>query len=251
VTEERQDDFFGQFAPAPGVHLAPPATGTGTRGSIVFRRSARARNYRLSLGRDGVAVATIPSRGTLREAERFVELNLAWLERARQRQRRRPRAPDTWTVGTRVLWRGQLEEIRVAAAGEKPSVCLGADVFRVSSLEGDLKPALVSRFTRLAKVELPARAWELAAHTRMGLMRVSVRDQRSRWGSCTAEGAISLNWRLILTPENVRDYIIHHELMHLREMNHSQRFWDCVEEVYPGWREAEAWIKRNGGHAGL
>jgi predicted metal-dependent hydrolase len=251
MDEGRQDDFFGQLAPAPGVHRAPPPAGSGPRDGIVFRRSDHARNYRLSLGRDGVAVATIPRRGTLREAERFVELNSEWLERARQRQHRRPRAPDTWTVGTRVLWRGQLEEVRVAAAGEKPSVCLGADVFRVASLEGDLKAALVSRFIRLAKVELPARAWELAAQTRMGVTRVSVRDQRSRWGSCTAEGAVSLNWRLILAPEAVRDYIILHELMHLREMNHSQRFWDCVEAVFPAWREAEAWIKRNGGLAGL
>jgi predicted metal-dependent hydrolase len=65
-------------------------------------------------------------------------------------------------------------------------VCLGADVFRVPRLEGDLRPVLEARFLRLAKVELPARAWELAAHTRMNVTRVSVRDQRSRWGSCTA-----------------------------------------------------------------
>jgi predicted metal-dependent hydrolase len=251
VSEEQQQNWFGQFTPAPGVHLAPPAVGVGPREAVVYRRSALARNYRLSLGRDGIAVATIPSRGSLREAERFVELNRGWLERARERQRRRPRAPDVWTVGTRVLWRGQFEEIRIANVGEKAAVCLGADVFRVPLLEGDLRPAMQARFIRLAKVELPARAWELAAQTRMNVTRVSVRDQRSRWGSCTTAGAISLNWRLILAPESVRDYIIHHELMHLREMNHSQRFWDLVEAVFPGWREAEAWIKRNGGHAGL
>jgi predicted metal-dependent hydrolase len=218
---------------------------------VVFRRSAKARTYRLSLGRDGVAVATIPLRGSMSEAERFVEQNRKWLERARERQRRRPRAADVWAIGTRVLWRGDFTEIRRAAEGDRPSVCLGADVFRVPRLEDDLRPALHARFIRLAKVELPARAWELAARTRMGVTRVSVRDQRSRWGSCTAAGAISLNWRLILAPEFVRDYIIHHELMHLREMNHSPRFWACVEEVFPGWREAEAWIRRNGGYAGL
>jgi hypothetical protein len=130
-------------------------------------------------------------------------------------------------------------------------VCLAADVFRVPRLEGDLRPVLEARFIRLAKVELPARTWELAAVTRMNVTRVSVRDQRSRWGSCTAAGVISLNWRLMLTPLSVRDYIIYHELMHLREMNHSDRFWACVEEVCPAWREAEAWIKRNGGFAGL
>ena len=187
----------------------------------------------------------------MREAERFVELHREWLDRARERQRRRPRAASVWVIGTAVLWRGQLAEIRTATAGASPSVCLGSDVFRVPRLDGDLRPVLEARFLRLAKVELPARAWEVAAQTRMNVTRVSVRDQRSRWGSCTAAGVVSLNWRLILTPESVRDYIIHHELMHLREMNHSARFWACVEEVFPAWREAEAWIKRNGGYAGL
>jgi predicted metal-dependent hydrolase len=251
VTEQRQQDWFGQFAPSPGVHHSPPAAAEGPRESIVFKRSANARNYRLSLGRDGVAIATVPARGSMREAERFVELNREWLDRARERQRRRPRAASVWSIGTTVLWRGGFAEVRPATDGEKPSVCLGADVFRVPRLDGDLRTVLEARFLRLAKVELPARAWELAAHTRMNVTRVSVRDQRSRWGSCTAAGVVSLNWRLILTPESVRDYIICHELMHLREMNHSARFWACVEEVFPEWRAAEAWIKRNGGYAGL
>jgi len=248
---DTQQDWFGHFAPAAGVHHAPPPAPPSAAGGIVFRRSATARNYRLSLGRDGVAVATIPARGSLREAERFVERNRDWLQRARERQRRRPRAADLWTIGTKLLWRGGFAEIRPAAGGDRPAVCLGADVFRVPRLEGDLRPMLEARFVRIAKVELPARAWELAAQTRMNVTRVSVRDQRSRWGSCTSAGVISLNWRLVLTPESVRDYIICHELMHLREMNHSARFWVCVEEVFPAWREAEAWIKRNGGYAGL
>jgi len=251
VTDGQQYDWFGQFAPEHGVHKAPPPRAEGPRDAVVFRRSASARSYRLSLNRDGVAVATIPVRGSMREAERFVELNRGWLESARERHRGRPRAAEVWAVGTRVLWRGAFAEIRRAAGRERPSVCLEADVFRVPRLEGDLRPALQARFMRLAKVELPARAWELAAQTGMNVTRVSVRNQRSRWGSCTAAGAISLNWRLILTPELVRDYIIHHELMHLREMNHSPRFWARVAEAFPGWREAEAWIKRNGGYAGL
>ncbi len=251
LNDDTQLDWFGQLAPAPGVHKSPPAPAAAAPGGVVFRRSERARSYRLSLGRDGVAVATVPARGSLREAERFVERNRDWLERARERHRRRPRVAEVWTLGTRLLWRGEFAEIRRATDGERPSVCLGADVFRVPRLEGDLRPVLEARFLRQAKIELPARTWELAAHARMNVTQVSVRDQRSRWGSCTAAGVISLNWRLILTPESVRDYIIQHELMHLREMNHSARFWACVEEVCPGWREAEAWIKRNGGYAGL
>jgi uncharacterized membrane protein (DUF485 family) len=93
--------------------------------------------------------------------------------------------------------------------------------------------------------------YELAALTGMDVKQVSVRNQRSRWGSCSAGGTISLNWRLVQTPEFVRDYIIYHELMHLREMNHSARFWARVAEVCPGWQDAERWIKRNGSVIGL
>lgn len=251
MNDSEQTDWFGQFAPEHGVHRAPPPKAEGPRNPIVFRKSATARQYRLSLGHDGVAVATIPVRGSLREAERFVERHRAWLERARARQSQRPRSASFWTIGTRVLWRGSLTEIRLAAAGERPAVSLAADVFRLPNIEGDLRPVLQQRFLRLAKVELPARTWELAAATRMGVTRVSVRNQKSRWGSCTLSGVISLNWRLILAPDPVRDYIIYHELMHLREMNHSGRFWACVEAVFPAWRDAEAWIKQNSGYTGL
>lgn len=262
--------MFDLFTPQAGVHHAPPLRATpapappaatfvpaappavvAPEPGIVFERSHRARNYRLTLRRDGTAVATIPARGSEREARRFVEQHREWLERARERQRHRPRAAEVWTVGTRVLWRGDMQEVRIASEGARAQVCLAADVFRVPQLEGDLRPTLEAHFARRAKVELPARTWELAAVTGVEVKQVSVRNQRSRWGSCSANGTISLNWRLVQTPDFVRDYIVYHELMHLREMNHSARFWAQVEEVCPGWRDAERWIKRNGALVGL
>jgi predicted metal-dependent hydrolase len=269
---QQQQDLFGLFSPQAGVHHLPPAGTHHARpapapeppgedvGPIVLERSLRARNYRLTLRRDGTAVATIPARGSEREAWRFVAQHRDWLERARARQRSRPRAAEVWTIGTHVLWRGELTEVRVASTGEappgsglaaRPQVCLAADVFRVPRLEGDLRPTLEAHFARRAKIELPARTWELAAVTGVAVTFVTVRNQRSRWGSCSANGTISLNWRLVQTPEFVRDYIIYHELMHLREMNHSERFWARVAEVCPAWREAERWIKRNGALVGL
>ena len=229
---------------------------------LVFVRSMRARNYRLTLRRDGVAVATVPARGSEREARRFAEEHRDWLERARARQASRPRGTDIWMPGTSVLWRGAMTEIRIACAapripagipgkGAKPSVCLGADIFRVATFDRDLRPTLEAHFARRARIELPGRTWELAAETAVDVKQVTVRNQRSRWGSCSAGGTISLNWRLVQTPDTVRDYIILHELMHLREMNHSARFWARVEAVCPWWREAEQWIKRNGSLLGL
>jgi predicted metal-dependent hydrolase len=257
MADHGQQTLLGLFAPAPTsaapAFVSPPTEPPARtlEETIVFERSQRARHYRLTLRRDGVAVATIPVRGSIREAEKFVAQHREWLERARERQRRRPRAADLWSVGTRVLWRGELIEVRIAAQGERPQVCLAADVFRVPRLDGDLRPTLEAHFARRAQVELPARTWELAALTGVDVKHVTVRNQRARWGSCSATGTISLNWRLVQTPDFVRDYIIYHELMHLREMNHSARFWSRVEEVCPGWREAERWIKRNGTLVGL
>lgn len=256
---------FLDFLAPPDASPAPPAVRPSTpppgfarsdedeaeKPDVVFERSARAERYRLTLRKDGVAVATIPLRGSEREARAFVEQHRGWLERARARQKARPRAATVWTLGTHVLWRGGLTEIRKASEGERPCVCLAADVFRVARLDGDLRPTLEAHFLRKARIELTARTWELAAETAMEVKEVMVRNQRTRWGSCTTGGVISLNWRLIQAPDPVRDYVIYHELMHLKEMNHSDRFWRRVEEVCPPWREAEAWLKRNGSMLGL
>lgn len=233
-----QQEFFETRTPA-----AKP--------DLLFVRSIRARNYRLTLRRDGVGVATIPARGSEREARRFVEEHQDWLDRARSRQASKPRDATVWTPGTHVLWRGAMTEIRPACDGARPAVCLGAEVFRVPGLQGDLRPTLEAHFLRRGKIELSARTWELSAETNVNVRQVTVRNQRSRWGSCSVGGTISLNWRLVRTPDTVRDYIIYHELMHLREMNHSERFWKLVAGVCPGWEDAERWLKRNGSLLGL
>ncbi|NBV20395.1 MAG: M48 family peptidase [Proteobacteria bacterium] len=111
----------------------------------------------------------------------------------------------------------------------------------------NLRPAVERHLWQLAATELPPRLLELAASLHVTVQRVSVRNQRSRWGSCSRSGTISLNWRLIQTPDYVRDYICVHELMHRREMNHSARYWQHVAEAFPRWEEAERWLKANNG----
>lgn len=94
-----------------------------------------------------------------------------------------------------------------------------------------------------ARRELVPRVGELAHLHRLRVWRVSIRRQRSRWGSCSRRGSISLNWRLVHAPPLVRDYVIVHELMHLREMNHSPRFWALVDAAFPERAAAEHWLK--------
>ncbi len=257
--QREQQEFFGLMDTSAGGDAATASGQSAAPASdkVIYQRSLRAKHYRLTLQRDGTAVATIPKRGSQRGAQQFVEQHREWLDRERSRQARRPRAAEVWVIGTHVLWRGTMQEIRratlegVVSGGDRPQVCLAADVFRVPGFDGDLRPTLEAHFARRGKIELPARTWELAAMCGVDVKMVSVRNQRSRWGSCSESGTISLNWRLVQTPDFVRDYIIYHELMHLREMNHSARFWAQVEEVCPGWKDAEKWLKQNGSLLGL
>jgi hypothetical protein len=127
-------------------------------------------------------------------------------------------------------------------------VRFGDHAVRVAHLSDDVRPQLERHLWALAKQELPERVSTLALQHGFTIRAVSVRNQKSRWGSCSRRGTVSLNWRLIQTPDSVRDYIILHELAHLREMNHSRHFWRAVAGVCPGYREAERWLRT---HAGI
>jgi predicted metal-dependent hydrolase len=109
------------------------------------------------------------------------------------------------------------------------------------------RPASLDRELReRARRELPPQLLALAARHGLEVRRVSIRNQRSRWGSCSPRGHISLNFRLLLMPDFVREYILVHELMHMRQANHSIRFWRLVEAACPRFREAERWLKTYG-----
>jgi predicted metal-dependent hydrolase len=97
-----------------------------------------------------------------------------------------------------------------------------------------------------AQHELPPQLLALAAAHGLTVTRVTIRDQRSRWGSCSPKGHIALNYRLMLMPVAVREYILVHELMHLKQADHSRKFWRLVAAACPGFREAERWLRRHG-----
>ena len=97
---------------------------------------------------------------------------------------------------------------------------------------------------KVAEVDLPERLAALALRHGFEVQAVSVRSQRSRWGSCSATGRISLNWRLIQFPDSVVEYVLLHELAHLRHMNHSRQFWSEVARLCPDYRTARQWLRR-------
>ena len=208
-------------------------------------RHRRARRYILRLAADGAARVTIPRGGSAAEAKKFAARNAAWLERQLLRQALRPRGPRSWPAGEEILFRGERVRLQTGREGETNLVRFADQSVRVTESAGDLRPITERHLWRFAAHELPPRVHELAALHGFHLTRVCVRNQRSRWGSCSRRGTISLNWRLVQAPPSVRDYLILHELAHLREMNHSHRFWREVERLCPGFAEAERWLKIN------
>jgi predicted metal-dependent hydrolase len=235
--------LFGPRAPAPAdEHWLVAGT---RRVRLCLVRNRRARRYILRLRPDGAARVTVPRGGSVAEARRFAERNAAWLERQLLRQALRPPRPAVWSLGMEICFRGERVRLEPGASGETGLILFGGEAVPVVDALDDLRPVIERHLRKLAAQELPARVFELAATHQLPVRRVMVRNQRSRWGSCSRRGTISLNWRLVQTPLFVRDYLVLHELAHLKEMNHSRRFWSEVERLCPAFREAELWLKRH------
>jgi len=205
----------------------------------------RARRYVLRLRPDGTARVTIPRGGSAAEAKRFAEKNRDWLEKQLLRQVTHPAARQPWLGGSEILFRGEPVRLETGVNGEAGLIRFGSETVRVQDPTADLRPEIERYLRRLAERELPEVVRQLAVLHQAPVRRVSVRNQRSRWGSCSRRGTISLNWRLVQTPAFVRDYIILHEFAHFQHMNHSRRFWREVERLCPDFLQAELWLKRN------
>ena len=212
---------------------------------VEFIRVRRARKYILRVRPDGTLRVTIPRGGSRRDAETFLERHRAWVEAERLRVAAR-HAPAEWRVGDAIPLRGELTAIHEEQRGRSRMIVVGNQRVRVDLETIDVRPAAEKALRHIATRELLPRLGELARQNDLSVKKAMVRNQRSRWGSCSTTGVIALNLRLIQMPPAVSDYVLLHELMHLREQNHSRRFWKLVEAVCPDFREAERWLREDG-----
>jgi predicted metal-dependent hydrolase len=214
---------------------------------VLFVRHRRARRYILRVLDDGTVRVTLPRWGARREAQAFLESSRDWIT-AQQQRRAAGRARDTaWRDGTTILFDGRETVLRVTPAGRGADVWCGeALAGRVSGAPRDVRPTVERWLTAEARRVLPTELLALAAVQGIRVARISVRNQRSRWGACSPTGTITLNWRLIQVPAFVRAYVLLHELMHRRELNHSRRFWRLVAACCPRHQEARRWLRTEG-----
>jgi len=214
---------------------------------VRLRRHRQARRYTLRIDAPTrEVVLTMPPRGSVREAKEFAQKHGGWIA---ARLKRLPEATP-FAHGVEVPLRGEPHRI-VHRRGERGTVWTETDGSgrRLLCVAGE--PPHVDRrigdfLKREAQRELDAASRGYAAQIGVSIKRICVRDQSSRWGSCSNTGVLSFSWRLILAPPFVLDYLAAHEVSHLVELNHSPRFWRLVKRLYPQLERAKVWLDANG-----
>jgi predicted metal-dependent hydrolase len=190
---------------------------------------------------DGIELV-LPRRASFREGLEFLHDKADWV--VARHAELPPRV--AFADGATVPVQGEPHRIR-----HRPRGCGGvwieAGEINVSGDSRHLPRRVLDFLRRAAERELGLKARAFARTLGHELEQITIRDTRSRWGSCSDTGRLTLSWRLILAPERVARYVVAHEIAHLRYMNHGPRFWATVEHLMPGFESARDWLRDNGG----
>ena len=206
------------------------------------RRSDRARRIRVTVDAVRGIEVVLPRRAPEREAAAAIRELRPWIER-RVAELAGARAAVA-ARGDTVPYLGRTLALRTDSPG-RVRVARRGDILLVPSGEERL-PALERWYRRAARAEIAPRLDRACAAAGTSYSRLTIRGQRTRWASCSRTGAMSFNWRLLLAPEAVLDYVVWHEVCHLEMMDHSSRFWRLLASRKPDYREQLRWLKANG-----
>jgi predicted metal-dependent hydrolase len=208
-----------------------------------IRVSRRARRLAIRVYPDARVEVVVPPRVRPRDVEQFLGAHREWIESKRAQALRNRPAPEPFPPATvDFALAGESWRLQLTGGAGRPRVSESASgnggILRLagSGSPASLRTALRRWLLRAAQTRLAPRLEALARATGVGYQRLSIRRQRSRWGSCSVRGTISLNACLLFQRPEVVDYLIVHELMHVKHMNHSKRFWQAVEKHCPDWR---------------
>ncbi|HEV8679955.1 MAG TPA: SprT family zinc-dependent metalloprotease [Stellaceae bacterium] len=209
---------------------------------VSIRVNPRARRLLLRIDASGRQVELVLPRGVPAEhGLAFLDAQRGWIA---ARLLALP-APVPFAEGAIVPVFGVPHRISRESNPAAPPVAIGAGEIRVRGAPEHIARRVRDHLVALARRELSHRARLCAARIGKPVARVGVRDTRSRWGSCSANGSLSFSWRLVLMPDEVIDYIVAHEVAHLAEMNHGPRFWRLVRTLTPDCAAPRAWLKRH------
>ena len=214
--------------------------------SYIVKRSTRARRVRLEMRRGTALTVVIPRTYPLKRVPGIVKSKQRWILNNLTRIEDRPSFTEKSIMsGDVIAYLGR--QLKVVARESKGSA--GAQLERnrlVVNLTpdgGELNSILETWYRAQATTLIQEKVDRWGAKLGVNHNKVTIRGQRSRWGSCSRKGNLSFNWKLMMAPESVIDYVVIHELAHLKQMNHSEKFWQFVAEHCPEWRDCKKWLR--------
>ncbi len=207
---------------------------------LVLRRSSRARRISLRISQlDGRVTLTLPQRLPVDEALAFAQEKQVWI-----RKHLAARGTDIDVgLGAELPIGGMVHRV---VQGRGRRVTFESGTVAVPGAEDRVGARLAGHLKQIARARLAEASDHYASKLGKPYARITLRDTRSRWGSCTTDGGLMYSWRLILAPPEVLDYVAAHEVAHLAEMNHSQAFWAQVERIYGGYSSPRKWLRTHG-----
>lgn len=237
--------LFGKQSPALPAPLPPLQFEIeGQLFEIKLKRNAAARRMVLRLARDGEGFTlTLPKRQSITSAKAFLQTSKLWMQNTLAHRGRKVAEQPSDVI----LLRGvAMQIVRTEKLRGLVQVDGEAKALHVPGGEDHWKRRLTDWLKQEAEKDLRVASLDYATKMQTGFSKLTVRDQKSRWGSCSADKTLSYSWRLILAPSFVLDYVAAHEVAHLREMNHGPKFWRLVLTHCAKTREAKQWLKANG-----
>lgn len=215
--------------------------------SIKIKRYRTAKTIKLRILEDGSLVVTTHTFTTEKQVKKFIESQREWIEDKLLPIHKKRKYLTT--ERSNLLFRGKEYDFRLSVQKNKrPKTSLLDKTITVTvknEEHTETRVVLQKWYKKEAKKYFVERVPLLADLVDKNVKNVTIRSQRSRWGSCSSRSTISLNWKLIQTPDWISDYVIYHELAHLTHMNHSKAFWNLVNNYFPEYKNAEKWLKDN------
>lgn len=185
----------------------------------------------------------IPKRVSFKKAMDFLYKKEDWV--IQKAEELKEKVQIKFKIGAEIPIMGNM--YRIAHSGNLRGITkISEDMLIVSGLEGHVPRKVKQFLIKLAKTEIIKYAKIEAAKLKISFNAITVRDTTSRWGSCSRSGSLSFSWRLVLAPKEILQYVVAHEIAHILEMNHSKKFWDIVEKLFPNYKEARQWLRANG-----
>jgi predicted metal-dependent hydrolase len=229
------------FRSRPAKHVQ-----AGDRELIVsVRESDRAQAMRIIVGPRRPIEVIVPSGTPDTAVETFLASKCDWIARKVAAAEEIVRRPRMLGLEGKVWLQG--EPLRTEhVAGKAPRAELRDGVLRVTGKHSEAADAIERWYRREARRRISSVAEREAARLGLRFNSLAIRDQKTRWGSCSRRGNLSFSWRLLLCPSEVLDYVAVHELLHLRKPNHSKAFWQMLESAHPGWQDQARWLREHG-----